>query len=526
MKKKSIYSIYLFVITVLIAACSVPPGSPPPGNLWPKRLGGTVTDEGNALAVDSSGNVTVVGSVALDADLNGNNSIASGIPETATGTYGGYDVFIAQFSSSGTFRWAKRLGGIFADSALGVAVDTSGNVIVTGSVNGSADLNGDGSITPGLPETSADPYGGIDIFVSKFNSSGTFQWAKRLGGVNNDYGYAVAADSSGNIFVTGVINGNADINGNESVAGTFPETAPGATGDDIFLVKFNAAGTDQGFWRLWSSGQDAGYAVAADASGSIVVTGMVNGDADLDGDGAISPGLPETASGTYGSSDIFISAFDNAGGSFHWAQRLGGTGSDEGHGVAISSSGNVYAAGFVSGDADLNGDGSLSGTLPETATVTYGNEDAVVSVFSSTGTAVWSGRLGGGTNDRALGIARDGSDNLIVTGFVSGNADLDADGSIAAGSPETASGIHGLADIFGAKFDAGGNPLWSARLGGTNDDEGRGVGTDSGGNIYLTGSIQESADLDNDDTVAAGLPETVSGVYGSYDVFISKLAGQ
>jgi hypothetical protein len=512
----------------VLFACSPPGGHhqpPADSGPWSKRLGGAGDDTGHALAVDSSGNVFVAGTVTGNADLNGNGSSSEGFPETASLVSNGFnDIFLVKFNSSGTFQWAKRLGGTFLDDGYGVAVDANGNVFVTGTVLGAADLNGDGSITDTLPETPGAAHGSYDIFLAKFNSSGTFQWATRLGGVNDDFGYAVAADSNGSVFVAGVINDNADLDGDGAIAGGggLPETAQHAGINDAFLVKFDSAGSYKWAYRLWSVGAAGGYAVAARSGGNVAVAGVINGDAYLDG-------TDSTLTTARGNNDGFVSVFSNNDtGDFQWAKVMGGAAdNDEAHGVAIAGSGRIYVTGFVNGDADLDGNDAVAAGLPETSAAPYGGEDVFISVFNADGfAAFWTQRLGGSAGDRGLAVTHDSSDNLIVTGFVKGDADLDADGAVAAGLPETPSLTYGLEDVFSAKFDSSGTFLWSTRLGGISDDQGSGVGADSGGKIYLTGSVQGDADLDGNDAVAAGLPETVSGVYGSNDVFVSKLTGQ
>ena len=114
--------------------------------------------------------------------------------------------------------WTKQLGSSSNDDAFGVATDSSGNVYVTGATTGGLDGN-----------TSA--YGN-DLFVVKYNSSGTKQWTKQLGTSGHDNARGVATDSSGNVYVAGDTTGGLD--GNTS-----------AGSSDIFVVKYNSSGTKQ-----------------------------------------------------------------------------------------------------------------------------------------------------------------------------------------------------------------------------------------------------------------------------------------
>ena len=117
-----------------------------------------------------------------------------------------------------TSTWTKQLGTSSSDRGNGVITDSSGNIYVSGYTEGNLDGNTNS--------------GQGDIFLVKYNSSGTKQWTKQLGTSSEDEGKDVTTDSSGNIYVTGKTNGGLD--GNTSSGGT-----------DIFLVKYNSSGTKQ-----------------------------------------------------------------------------------------------------------------------------------------------------------------------------------------------------------------------------------------------------------------------------------------
>jgi len=179
--------------------------------------------------------------------------------------------------------------------------------------------------------TAGDLYGNTnsgsrDIFLIKFNSSGTKIWTKQLGTSKNDEGYKVTKDSSGNIYVTGYTGGGLDGNTN--------------SGDsDIILVKYNSSGTKQWTKQLGTSSYDVGYGVITDSSDNIYVTGRTHGD--LDGN---------TSSGE---SDIFLVKY-NSSGTKQWTKQLGSSGWDWGNGVTTDSSGNIYVTGYTNGGLDGN----------------------------------------------------------------------------------------------------------------------------------------------------------------------------
>jgi hypothetical protein len=131
--------------------------------VW-KKVGGGIDAYGQGIAVDSSGNVYVTGST-----YNGEND----------------DYLTIKYNSNGDTVWQKSYDGGYEDRGSGIAVDSSGNVYVIG--------------------VSCDSNGGGDYFTIKYNSNGDTVWQKRYDSGNgmNDYGFGIAVDSSGNVYVIG-----------------------------------------------------------------------------------------------------------------------------------------------------------------------------------------------------------------------------------------------------------------------------------------------------------------------------------
>ena len=154
--------------------------------------------------MDSSDNIYVTGYTQGGLDGNTNS--------------GSTDLFLVKYNSSGTKQWTKQLGTSSYDSGSGVTVDSSNNIYVTGYTSGGLDGN-----------TSS---GDFDLFLVKYNLSGTKQWTKQLGTSSSDYGYGVTVDSSNNIYVTGRTGGGLDGNTNSGMY-------------DLFLVKYNSDGVLQ-----------------------------------------------------------------------------------------------------------------------------------------------------------------------------------------------------------------------------------------------------------------------------------------
>ena len=195
-----IFFIFLFSLTVI--SCSKKDDSSSSSSAAGTYQLAT-NDYANGVATDSSGNVYVTG--GTKGGLDGNTSA------------GNTDLFVVKYNSSGTKQWTKQLGSSGLDSANGITIDSSGNVYVTGVTFGGLDWN-----------TSA---GANDLFVVKYNSSGTKEWTEQLGSASSDFANGVATDSSGNVYVAGVTYGGLDGNSKGNV--------------DLFVVKYNSSGTKQ-----------------------------------------------------------------------------------------------------------------------------------------------------------------------------------------------------------------------------------------------------------------------------------------
>ena len=287
---------------------------------WQRTFGGTSDDQGYGVTVDSSGNVYVVGFTY---------SAGSGLQ----------DWLIAKYNASGTIQWQRVLGGTNYDVAQSVAVDSSGNVYVTGHTG-----------TTGTDD---------DVLIVKFNASGTIQWQRKLGGIGYEYGYGIALDSSGNVYIGGQTG------------------STGAGQNDFLIAKYNSGGSIQWQRTLGGTGNDSGQAVAVDSSGNVYITGY------------------QESAGA-GSYDFLIAKY-NTSGTIQWQRTLGGTGVDFGRAIAVDSSGNVY----VTGQSH-----SVGANAP----------DFIIAKYNTSGTIQWQRTLGGTGSESGFAITVDNLGSVYVTG--------------------------------------------------------------------------------------------------------------
>ena len=363
--------------------------------VWARRMGGTSLDEGQAIAVDGSGNVYTTGRFQGTADFD------PGVGTTNLTAAGADDIFVSKLDASGDYVWARRMGGTSLDEGQAIAVDGSGNVYTTGRFQGTVDFD------PGVGTVNRTSAGSDDIFVSKLDASGNYAWAKAMGWTSQDEGRAIAVDGSGSVYTTGRFQGTADF---DPGVGTANLTAAG--GNDIFVSKLDASGDYVWAKAMGGVSADYGNSIAVDGSGSVYTTGRFQGTVDFD------PGAATANLTAAGANDIFVSKLD-ASGDYVWARRMGGTLLDEGQAIAVDGSGNVYTTGLFQGTVDFD---PGAGTANRTSA---GADDIFVSKLDASGNFVWAKAMGGTAGDYGYSIAVDGSGNVYTTGRFQDTVDFD-----------------------------------------------------------------------------------------------------
>ena len=198
--------------------------------------------------------------------------------------------------------------------------------------------------------------------------------------------------------------------------------------------------------------------------------------------------------------------------SFRWAKSMGSTSFDDGYSVAVDSVGNVYSTGSFSGTIDMDPDPIDANLL-----VAEGQYDAYIQKLDSTGNFIWAVQIGGGQDDRGIGIIADSIGNVFVTGYFNGNS-VEFDPGVGSHILSSASGNP---DVFTAKYDKNGSFKWASQIGGTQVDKGYAIAVDQSGNVYTTGSFRgKNIDFDP----ASGTSSLMSSPGQSdADFFIQKL---
>lgn len=392
-------------------------------SLWPaKRIGGIGLDTAYSLAIDSSSGcdggtdtncIIITGTFGYTVDFNPS---ATAVYELATAGAG--DIFVAKYTSTGNFLWARRAGSnhtSYPDYSYGVAVDASnvckGCVVITGSFYERADFVG---ITQAV--TLSGPAGVMTPYAVKYSSAGEIIWAKTFANTNEGWGQVVAVDKDGNIAIAGRFKGSMNFgNGTKSSFGN----------DDGYIAKLNPDGTGTNSWsyRFGSGGQEQVFGINFDKQGNVAITGSFTSTSG----GVTFGGGTWSANGT----DLFIAKF-NTDGTHLWSRRCTGTYTmtRRGSGVASDDEGNTYLTGHFYGSLNCGiGTPTING---------IGYADILAAKFNSAGQVDWMrnwGKVGAADNGTSIAVNHEGN-QIVVTGVIQSSLEISGQTLPARGSDD------------------------------------------------------------------------------------------
>jgi hypothetical protein len=358
--------------------------------------------------------------------------------------------------------YSTYLGGSSDEIGYDIALDSTGNIYVTGSTTST------NFPTAGAFQSTA-PGGSLDAFITKLNPAGSaLVYSTYLGGSGGDSALAIAVDSAGNACVTGV-----------TTSTTFPtaNAVQGTIGglSDAFVTKLNAAGSALVYSTyLGGSGNESGFAIAVDSAGNAYATGPT---------GSLNFPTANALQGTKGDSstsisDVFLTKLNAAGSAFVYSTYLGGSSDEKAQDIVVDSAGSAYIVGVTFSN-------NFPTANPLQATI-KGSLDAFVTKVNAAGSAlVYSTYLGGTVTDQANSIAVDSAGNAYVTGATN------SDDFPTANALQAVKGRFN--DAFVTKLNPTGSALvYSTFVGGSDDEFGFGLALDSAGNVYVTGGTKSN----------------------------------
>lgn len=422
--------------------------------LWAKRFGDGAAQAATAVAVNASGDVFVTGRFDGTIDFGG------GPLQSA----GGLDVFVAKLDATGGHVWSRRFGGSGDQWGSGIALSSTGDVLVVGNFTDAIDFGG------GAMQSA----GGHDVFVLKLSATGDHVWSKRFGDAEDQLVRSVAADGAGNVVLAGALSGVADF-------GAGPLQSAG--GLDAFVTKLDAGGG-----HLWShvfgdgNDQDA-KSVTLDDQDNVLLVGVYTGSMALGGSPLQSDG----------GGDVFLAKLDMGGGHV-WSKGFGDAGAQAGWSVATDSSGAILLAGGFEGAIEIE-----SGALQSA-----GGLDMFAIKAESSGGPIWGAGFGDGGEQSLTSVAVDGSGNVLLTGRIDGAPDF-GDGPLQCA---------GGGDLVVVKLDAIGGYQWAKRFGDAAGQFGSGIAADAAGNAIAVGYFAGTIDFGAGPLVSAGGSDVFIAAFG------------
>lgn len=282
----------------------------------------------NKLVLDKNNNAYITGTFTYTLTLEGINKTSRG----------SNDMFLAKYDSNGNLQWLQTAGGDLDDRGSELAIDSYQNVYLTGSFSNTAFFN----------QISRTSSGASDIFIAKYNPDGYVQWVEAFGGSGHDYGADIVIDDNNNIYCTGNFLYTVNFKGTS-------KTARGST--DIFILKLNTNRELEWLNTIDGIGTDLVQKMAIGADNNLYLTGYFT-DILVLGNKTRFP---------VGEQDAFIVKYSPKG-SFHWAEIISGTGSEEVLDLALDANKNIYLTGFF----------RLSASINNISYTSAGNEDILI----------------------------------------------------------------------------------------------------------------------------------------------------
>lgn len=439
-------------------------------HLWSKRFGDADTQVATRVAVDSSGNVVVLGAFSGTVNFGGGPLTNPCVPDPLDPYSCIDDYFLVRFDNTGKHLWSKRFyndNDNLSNYDIDFSLDSANNIYIA--THGTGEFNfGGGALFDPTPCTQGC---NVDTAVVKLDSSGKYLWGKRFAMDGDQYVRAVAGSTSSGVAIVGDFSKSVNFGGTTL-------TSQGSL--DVFVAMLSSSGA-----HVWSKSfgdasffEQSGRAIAVDAAGNTLLAGAYSSGINFGGGN-----LPTT-----GGSDLFLAKL-NATGGHVWSKHFGDVQDQFSYSdtmrIAVDPSGNTLFVGQLRSSVNFGG-GALSSVT---------GKDIFVAKFDPAGAPLWSKKFGdtlGVATTTVYDVAADGANGVILTGV--------SDGSVNFGGEPLAGG-------FLVKLDAAGGHVWSKAFGGHS------VAADGTQAIVLAGRFVGTQDF-------GGGPLTSAG---SFDVAVAKL---
>jgi hypothetical protein len=359
---------------------------------WSTYLGGNLDDVAYSCEATPNGEAYIGGFAQSTSGISTN-----GAHQPSQGDAGTFvDGFVSKFDTSGVILWSTYLGGSWQDEVKAMALDTAGNLFITGYTQSSDNIS-----TPGVYNPNYS--GSKDVFLVKMSASGSVLWGTYFGESNDDEATGCAV-RNGKVAITGITNSTIGI----ATMGAHQNSLQGPK--DIFVAVFDTIG--QLDWATYYGGTltEEGGGVALDSLGNVYVSGTTWSSSDISTTGAFQSSF---AGGTM---DAFLVKFSDWGERL-WGTYLGGQGNDEGLYCHVDPFGDIYFGGTTSSSSGIASPGAYKTIKGTSSNPTAG--DAFFAKFSTNGSRIWSTYYGGEGGEVSYDLATDTAGNIFITGLTS-----------------------------------------------------------------------------------------------------------
>ncbi len=481
--------------------------------------------QGEYVATDKNNNVYVYGLFAGTVVFNPADPTTSATSPGSGNSSSFSDIFLTKYSSNGTYQWTKTMDvteGGFAGPG-GVKTDSSGNVIISGSLYGTVSLPGINGFNVALPTPNVIPntmFGDSNSsfkpsittthstsFLVKFDGNGDTQWSNTAdSGTGSIYTTNLSIDSNNNTYVTGRFMGTVNFTLSDQYNSLNPTS---------FIAKYNSLGEFQSLiYTDTTNGMSDGYGTTVDKNGNIYMSGIFSGEVGFNYNGT-DPGTdiytnPHPSTNGTGL-EGFVSKFDSSG-NYLWT-RINAIQNDNDsnyiYNLVTDNNNNLYMSGYFIGLLNFNNDPNNQ----LTSTDAGARGSSAITKYDSSGNYLWTrittNSPSSNTNNESEGIsiALDPQNNIYTSGYFYGSMLLDGPG----GNAEyTFQGDNFRGSHYLTKFNSDGvyqfSKVFAFDSGSTNFPVSMGIGwslaLDNIGNIYGGGGFTGPAyfnGLDNTD---------------------------
>jgi len=451
---------------------------------WIARLGGTLADYIYGVCCLSDGGVVVAGNYA-STTLTAYNASGSAFGTTLTNSTTS-DAFLAKYSTAGVVQWVARLSGSAVDTINAVCGMTDGGVAVVGNWNAGI-LTAYHATGTAFGTTLPAPSNN-DVFVAKYNTSGTVQWITRMSGTGHDYAHAICAMLDGGIAVAGIYSSTilTSYNADGSAFGT---TLLNFGNYDAYIASYDTNGYMKCVASFCGAADERAVALASCPDGDIVVGGAFSSTSFS------LQGAPTSLAANGGTYDGYVAKYGLTGaplpvtsGTVQWIAQLVGasTTTTLAQGVCATSDGGVVVTGYSnSGTLTVyNATGTAFGTTLSSSTA---NNYVFVAKYSSSGAVQWVTRVypsvAGAANFLGSSICSTNDGGILMTGYSTTNGGYTVVAYNANGSAFGTTVTYTSSDVFVVKYNSSGVVQWITSVRGN-----------SSGNTTLSTSILGTSD--------------------------------